>query len=127
MRIERLEADKRYIQLMLEYAEEAQRTLVKIRQYGIDIQDEMVISSLAMHIGQIGEQLDSRKLSRETQEKYEDLLPWSQIKRFRDKAYHHYGDRNSKEITTIAVYELPSLIEKLHYILRDLAKEQEKE
>ena len=108
---------------MLSFAEEIENTLGKVKHYGIDVYDEMVVASLAMHIGQIGEQLDSRKLSGDIQRKYADLLPWSQIKRFRDKAYHHYGGTDSYEIVQIAIKDIPVLIENLQLIIRDVEKE----
>lgn len=65
MRREQLELDYSYLRQMLSFAEEIENTLDKVKHYGIDLYDEMVVASLAMHIGQIGEQLDSRKLSKE--------------------------------------------------------------
>ena len=60
MRREQLELDYSYLRQMLSFAEEIENTLDKVKHYGIDLYDEMVVASLAMHIGQIGEQLDSR-------------------------------------------------------------------
>ena len=123
MRKEQLELDYSYLRQMLSFAEEIENTLGKVKHYGIDVYDEMVVASLAMHIGQIGEQLDSRKLSGDIQRKYADLLPWSQIKRFRDKAYHHYGGTDSYEMVQIAIKDIPVLIENLQLIIRDVEKE----
>lgn len=89
-------------------------------EYGLDLYDEMVVSSLSMHIGQIGEQLDKNKLSDEVQNRYEDMLPWSQIKKFRDKAYHHYGKMSNGEIVLIAQESIPTLIEALEYIKKEI-------
>lgn len=122
MRQERLLNDLSYLKQMIGYAREVENTLAKVKRYGIDIQDEMVVASLAMHIGQIGEQLDSRKLSNELQEEYSDLIPWSAVKRFRDKAYHHYGGTDSYMIIKIATKEIPQIIGSLEFIIRDLEK-----
>lgn len=64
MRREQLELDYSYLRQMLSFAEEIENTLEKVKYYGLSLDDEMVVASLAMHIGRIGEQLDSRKLSR---------------------------------------------------------------
>lgn len=123
MRMEQLEADKEYIRLMLNFANETQKTLQKVKKFGIDLHDEMVISSLAMHLGQIGEQLDSRKLSEEVKAKYEYLIPWSEMKRFRDFAYHHYGNTDSRIIVNTVFKDVPSLIEGLEQVYNDLQRE----
>ena len=77
--------DYHYLQEMIFYAENTQSILLKAKQYGISLSDEMVVDALAMNIGQIGEQLDSQKLSRNFQENHPDI-EWRNIKRFRDKA-----------------------------------------
>ena len=127
MRREQLELDYSYLRQMLSFAEEIENTLDKVKHYGIDLYDEMVVASLAMDIGQIGEQLDSRKLSSDLQERYADLLPWSEIKRFRDKAYHHYGGTDSYEIVQIALKDIPVLIENLQIIIRNVERELDKD
>ncbi|WP_369913752.1 HepT-like ribonuclease domain-containing protein [Streptococcus merionis] len=105
---------------MIDFAEEIGRTLEKVKKLPLDFSDEMVISSLAMHIGQIGEQLDRQKLSVELQEEYADIIPWSHIKRFRDKAYHHYSRMDGSDILKIATQEIPNLLDGLYKIKRDL-------
>ncbi len=123
MRLSQLEHDLHYLKQMLGYAEEVQNTLAKVKVYGIDLYDEMVVSSLAMHIGQVGEQLDKQKLSQEVQDRFSDILPWSEIKKFRDKAYHHYGGLDTFGIISIAQKDIPSLIENLGYIIRQIENE----
>ena len=126
MRREQLELDYSYLRQMLSFAEEIENTLgIKMPEFFY--LPEMVVASLAMHIGQIGEQLDSRKLSSDLQERYADLLPWSEIKRFRDKAYHHYGGTDSYEIVQIALKDIPVLIENLQIIIRNVERELDKD
>lgn len=110
------------MQEMIFYAENTQSILQKAKQYGISLSDEMVVDALAMNIGQIGEQLDSQKLSRRFQETYPDI-EWRNIKRFRDKAYHHYGDMNSSMIIHIAQNVLPALITQLQDLLSEIGHE----
>ena len=57
----------------------------------------MVVASVALLLGQIGEQLDSKKLSSEVQNKYQDVpIDFSSMSKFRNKAYHHYGSMKYK-------------------------------
>lgn len=123
MKMEQLRQDYLYLKQMIYFAEVAISRLEEAKRYAIDPGDDMVIDALAMNIGQIGEQLDSRKLSQELQDKYSDLVTWSDIKKFRDKAYHHYGSMEGRVIFNIAVNELPNLIDKLNYIVRQVERE----
>lgn len=123
MRMNQLEQDYLYLKQMVYFAETALTRLDKAKKYELDPTDDMVIDALAMNIGQIGEQLDSRKLSQELQERYSDLIDWSSIKKFRDKAYHHYGSMDGRVIFNIAVKTLPDLLEKLRFIIRQVEKE----
>ena len=51
----------------------------------------MVVESIALLLGEIGAQIDSKNQSIELQEKYRDNpINFSAISKFRNKAYHHY-------------------------------------
>ncbi|EGP66080.1 putative toxin-antitoxin system, antitoxin component [Streptococcus sp. oral taxon 056 str. F0418] len=123
MRIERLQRDYSYLKQMMYYIEEVENTLRKIHHYNIPITDEMSVNSLAMVIGQIGEQLGSGKLSEETQEKFSDIIPFQTIKGFRNRAYHDYGSMKAKIIIETAIEDIPKLREDLEYVIMQVEKE----
>ena len=117
-----IEDDLAFIETMIYHAQVAIGILEKASKYNIPFEDEMVIDSIAMNIGQIGEQLDSKKLSEEIQRKYADLLEWSEIKKFRDKAYHHYGNMDRRLILGLVKNQLPKLIDNLQFIKIEIEK-----
>ncbi|MGT2845073.1 HepT-like ribonuclease domain-containing protein [Streptococcus hongkongensis] len=77
--------------------------------------------SLAMNLGQIGEQLDSSKLSEELIEKYTDI-PWRKIKDFRNLAYHNYGAIRIQVLLRVIENELPILLDQLLSVLSDVKR-----
>lgn len=122
MRMSRLEKDKQYLLEMLFYIDEALGVVPKVNQYGIPLDDDMVIASLAMFIGHVGEQLASDKLSEELKEQYPDI-PWANIKGFRNIAFHAYSKINGVEVIRILSNELPRLKDELEVILIQVNKE----
>lgn len=118
------EIDIAYIKDMLMYANRAKEVVKKADRYGIPLDDDMVISAIAMNLGQIGEQLATGKLSDETKEKYSHVVDWSAIKGFRNVIYHDYGRLNFSMIKHILGVSLTQTEEQLHYILRQLEKEK---
>ena len=117
--------DLDYIRTMISYAEKTGQIIDKANKYGIPLRDEMVIDSLAMNLGQIGEQLDTKKISKNLQKKYAHLIEWSSIKKFRDKAYHHYSKLDGRFILRTTIDIIPELLVSLRIIERDLEKELE--
>lgn len=127
MRKNQHQKDYSYLEQMLFYAKEVQESLSKVKKYGIPLDDEMVVSALAMQIGQIGEQLGADKLSIECQEKYSDRIPFKAIKGFRNRAYHDYGSMRTRIIIETATVQVPQLIGELESILSTVSKENRKE
>ncbi|HHT7814972.1 TPA: antitoxin, partial [Streptococcus suis] len=80
MRDRNLERDIAYIKDMLLYIERAREVIPRANRYGIPLDDDMVISSISMNLGQVGEQLSSGKLSEEIKEKYSHIVSWQKIK-----------------------------------------------
>lgn len=118
-----LKQDYVYLRQMMYFAQEVKNTLSKAKGYGIDFYDEMVVTSLAMHIAQIGKRLDSGKLSNEIQEKYSELFPWSKIREFSKKIYYDYDNIKSYEIVQIALKDVSTLISSLQMIMNEIEKE----
>ncbi|WP_449457116.1 HepT-like ribonuclease domain-containing protein [Streptococcus suis] len=127
MRDRNLERDIAYIKDMLLYIERAREVIPRANRYGIPLDDDMVISSISMNLGQVGEQLSSGKLSDEIKEKYSHIVSWQKIKGFRNFIYHNYGNLDYGKIRTILERVLPETEEQLEYILRDLRKELSEE
>lgn len=127
MRIERLEADYMYLKEMIHYAEKVQEIVPKANRYGIPLDDDMVIASLTMMIGQVGEQIDSQKLSEEFKEKYDTIIDWKLIKGFRNLAYHHYSKINAKQVIDIVNKSILELLEGLYYIRRQVERQLSEE
>ncbi|MFU2223156.1 DUF86 domain-containing protein [Streptococcus pluranimalium] len=123
MRIDQLEADYMYLKEMIYYAEKVQEVVPKANRYGIPLDDDMVIASLTMMIGQVGEQIDSQKLSESFKEKYSDIIDWKVIKGFRNLAYHHYSKISAKQVIEITAKFIPELLEGLYTIRRQVEKE----
>jgi uncharacterized protein with HEPN domain len=74
-----------------------------------------------MNIGHIGEQLDANKLSKEVQNQYQNI-DWSNIKKFRDLAFHHYSKIKPKFVYDIYNKQIDKLIVDLQEIIDDLKK-----
>ena len=123
MRDKSIERDIGYIKDMLLYIEKATDVIPKANRFGIPLDDDMVISSIAMNLGQIGEQLSTGKLSDDVKEKYSDVVSWQKIKGFRNFIYHSYGNLDYSKIKSILDISLPETEEQLHYVLRELEKE----
>lgn len=115
---EQRELDIQYLKTMIYYAQQVQERLDRAKRYHISLNDEMVVESVALLLGQIGEQLDGKKLSTEVQQKYQDNpIDFSAISKFRNKAYHHYGSMNLHGIIATAM-EMDQVIEQLSVVLR---------
>ncbi|MBL3715554.1 hypothetical protein GHK52_01675 [Lactococcus garvieae] len=112
------EVDIQYLKTMVYYAGEVKERLARAQRYNISANDDMVVESIALLLGQIGEQLDSKKLSEEVQTKYQgNPIDFSSVSKFRNKAYHHYGFMNAKGIL-LASQGIDELIEQLNFIIR---------
>ncbi|AXJ14101.1 antitoxin [Streptococcus pluranimalium] len=127
MRSHSLETDLVYVKEMIKHAEEAKGVIPKALKYGIPLDDDMVIATLAVHLGQIGEQASQGKLSEAFKEKYSDLLNLSQLKGFRNLAYHNYGKLNGKMVIGIEKNYLPTTLENLYQLKFLLEKELSEE
>lgn len=94
MRSQSLETDIAYLKDMVLYLDKADAVLYKARRYNLPLDDDMVVDSIAMNLGQVGEQLSLGKLSEEVKQKYSDRINWTQIKGFRNFIYHNYSNLN---------------------------------
>ena len=72
MRSQSLETDIAYLKDMILYLDNAVAVLEKARRYNLPLDDDMVVDSIAMNLGQVGEQLSLGKLSEEVKQKYSD-------------------------------------------------------
>ena len=73
----------------------------------------------ASNLSHVGEQIDSNKLSKELQEEYHHI-DWSNIKRYRDLHDHWYEKIKIDQVYEIIEELLPSLVEDLYRIEKDL-------
>lgn len=110
--LERIEEDLYWLSLMIKFAEkvllakEEMKSLEESKISGLlylTLQD-----GIASNLAHIGEQLDSSKLSKETQLEF-DYIEWSDIKRFRDKHDHWYQDISHDLVDEIIEESLPEL------------------
>lgn len=120
MRQVNVESDIAYIKDMLLYLEKAKEVVPKANRFGIPLDDDMVISSIAMNLGQVGEQLSQGKLSDNVKEEFSDRINWSEIKGFRNFIYHNYGNLKFHLIKKILDESVPRTEESLLQILRML-------
>ena len=128
-KIEQLESDLYWISLMKDFTEKALRTYEDLQS--IDKSSVTPLLYLAMQDGiasamaDIGEQLDSNKLSAEVKEEF-DEVPWAAIRSFRNKHNHRYQDISHDVVADIIEEDLPLLFEQLteiEKILRDRLSE----
>lgn len=114
--LERIEEDLYWLSLMIKFAEkvllakEEMKSLEESKISGLlylTLQD-----GIASNLAHIGEQLDSSKLSKETQLEF-DYIEWSDIKRFRDKHDHWYQDISHDLVDEIIEESLPELYHQL--------------
>lgn len=123
MRSQSLETDIAYLKDMVLYLDKADAVLYKARRYNLPLDYDMVVDSIAMNLGQVGEQLSLGKLSEEVKQKYSDRINWTQIKGFRNFIYHNYSNLNFKIIEGILKESVPKTKESLHSIIRELEGE----
>ena len=96
----------------LEYYEEIQRSnYSRLVMEGLD-------DALASQIAHIGEQLDSKKLSRDLQSRYPSVS-WKEIRDYRNLHDHWYHDIRIPQVYEIA----DSLLEDLLYELRKIRED----
>lgn len=121
--VERLESDLYWIRKMIEYAEKSYsnyQLLEELQNTGIDLRLwELAEDGLASNLSHVGEQIDSNKLSKELQEEYHHI-DWSNIKRYRDLHDHLYEKIKIDQVYEIIEELLPSLVEDLYRIEKDL-------
>lgn len=129
-KIEQLESDLYWISLMIAFTEKALITYERLKKK-IDKSSFDPFLYLAMQDGiasamaDIGEQLDSNKLSAEVKEEF-DEVPWAAIRSFRNKHNHWYQDLSHDTVEDIVEEDLPLLFEQLteiEKILRDRLSE----
>lgn len=123
MRSQSLETAIAYLKDMVLYLDKAVAVLDKARRYNLPLDDDMVVDSIAMNLGQVGEQLSLGKLSEEVKQKYSDRINWIQIKGFRNFIYHNYSNLNFKIVEGILKESVPKTKESLYSIIRELEKE----
>ena len=123
MRSQSLETDIAYLKDMILYLDKAVAVLDKARRYNLPLDDDMVVDSIAMNLGQVGEQLSLGKLSEEVKQKYSDRINWIQIKGFRNFIYHNYSNLIFKIIEGILKESVPKTKESLYSIIIELEGE----
>ena len=93
--IERIEEDLVWLHLMLEFTEKTLQIKEEMNALNRSNISQLLYltlqDGLASNLAHVGEQLDTNKLSKETQREF-DHVPWSDIKKFRDKHDHWYQD-----------------------------------
>lgn len=118
--IERIEEDLAWLGLMIEYTEkilQAKEEMKALERSSISQMLYLIMQDgLASNLAHVGEQLDSSKLSKETQIEF-DYIPWSDIKKFRDKHDHWYQDISHDVVDSIIEDYLPELYEQLEEII----------
>lgn len=118
--IERIEEDLVWLQLMIEYAEkilQAKEEMKALERSSISQLLYLILQDgLASNLAHVGEQLDSSKLSKETQIEF-DYIPWSDVKKFRDKHDHWYQDISHDVVDSIIEDYLPELHDQLEEIV----------
>ena len=118
--IERIEEDLAWLGLMIEYTEKILRSKEEMKALEKSSISQLLYlimqDSLASNLAHVGEQLDSSKLSKETQIEF-DYIPWSDIKKFRDKHDHWYQDISHDVVDSIIEDYLPELYEQLEEII----------
>lgn len=121
--LDRLENDLYWISLMIEFTEKAlavRQELISLKTKTVPfLMHEAFRDSLSLAIANIGEQLDPRKLSMEIREQNPDI-PWSKIKKFRDKHNHWYQKIERDYVESIAESYLPELYDRLLEIRHDI-------
>ena len=108
---------------MIEYTEKALSIRRALKAMDTSILPLIVYEAardgLASAIADIGEQLDLNKLSMEIREQNPDV-PWSDIKRYRDKHNHWYQDLNHELVEAISDDYLSELYDRLLEIRHDI-------
>lgn len=121
--LDRLENDLYWISLMIEFTEKALAVRQELKVLETKtvplLMYEAFKDSLSLAIANIGEQLDPRKLSMEIREQNPDI-PWSKIKKFRDKRNHWYQKIERDYAESIAEGYLPELYDRLLEIRHDI-------
>lgn len=102
----------------LEYYEEITRSnYSRLVMEGLD-------DALASQIAHIGEQLDSKKLSKDLQSRYPHV-PWKEIRDYRNLHDHWYQDIRMPQVYELADSFLEDLLLDLRKIREDLIRESE--
>lgn len=121
--LDRLENDLRWISMMIKFTEKALAVRQELKSLEMKtvplLMYEAIRDGLSLAIANIGEQLDPSKLSMEIREQNPDI-PWSDIKRFRDKLYHWYQKVEHDYVESIADDYLPELYDRLLEIRHDI-------
>lgn len=121
--LDRLENDLRWISMMIKFTEKALAVRQELKSLEMKtvplLMYEAISDGLSLAIANIGEQLDPSKLSMEIREQNPDI-PWSDIKRFRDKLYHWYQKVEHDYVESIADDYLPELYDRLLEIRHDI-------
>lgn len=121
--IERIEEDLVWLHLMLEFTEKTLQIKEEMNALNRSNISQLLYltlqDGLASNLAHVGEQLDANKLSKETQREF-DYVPWSDIKKFRDKHDHWYQDISHGIVDSIVEDFLPELYLQLDEIIKIL-------
>ena len=111
--------NKNYIILtkIISYCKDAQDTVERAGDFDTLSNDTLYKNAASMCILQIGELVSV--LDKEVIEKHNNI-PWSHIKKMRNKAAHHYGKFDSKILWETIKDDIPILINVCNNIIKEL-------
>ncbi|GFH42360.1 hypothetical protein Hs30E_09110 [Lactococcus hodotermopsidis] len=121
-----IEEDILFLKTMIYYANEVERKFSLVNLKEDSLEQEMFLDSVALMIGQFGEQLDRSKLSYASYIKYRDKYPLHDMKQSRHDIYHEYGTLALETLVKHVKVDMPKWVDDIHRMIRDLEKELEK-
>lgn len=117
--MERLTRSREAIYQMIVHAETALDHDKYFKSMNVERDHAAYKDAVLMQLGQVGEHCSLSKLSEKTREEYSHIS-WSQIKGFRNEAYHRYENLDYDTAWYIVDHLLEDLISNLEEILKDL-------
>ncbi|SJZ88309.1 hypothetical protein SAMN02745116_01718 [Pilibacter termitis] len=125
MRKREVEEDITYLQTMLFYANQVKKKYALVNLDEDSLEQEMFLDSVALMLGQFGEQLDKQKISYNTYIKYKRLYDFDEMKDARHKIYHHYGGLILERLLKYVNDDLPVWETQIRNIIAELEHELE--
>ncbi|GAB2021686.1 hypothetical protein RyT2_07600 [Pseudolactococcus yaeyamensis] len=118
-----LEEDILYLKTMIFYADEVKRKFTLIDLEDDSLEQEMFLDSVALMVGQFGEQLDKDKLSYGSYIKYRGKYPLHDMKQSRHDIYHEYGTLALETLVKHVKVDIPQWVEDIYRMIRDLERD----